>query len=78
MAFKRGVKSKPVFVELLDMLKSAFEGHVDHRFTFAVDEEDLNFCCVYCHTCKTEVIAGTRDLIELVWLDLSTVPLMPH
>ena len=78
MESRKPEQFRGAFVDLLDQLKAAFSGHVDHRMTFSTDTEDFNFCCVFCHTCDIEVVMGSRELVEMIWLDAVASPLRPY
>ena len=75
---RRAEKHKGPFLDVVDMLRSAFDGHVDHVLTRSFDADDSELCCIYCRDCDEPVVMGSRELIELVWLDAMSGPPTPH
>ena len=66
------------FLQVLENLKVAFNSHVDHRICLSVDIDDPDFSAVFCRDCDREIVMGSRELIELVYLDAVNGPPLSH
>jgi hypothetical protein len=75
---QKAEKFRGSFFDVADMLNQALKGHEQHPFTLSIDSDDPDFCALYCHACSEPVISGSRDLIELVWLDFVSGPPRSH
>jgi hypothetical protein len=78
MARRSAEKFHGPYTDVLDMLKQAFDPHSGHRFTRSIDEEDPECLSVYCHDCELPVVMGSRELIDMIWLDLFAGPPRSH
>jgi hypothetical protein len=57
-----------------DQLELIFSQVVEHRKHFLYfNLLDLDFAEIHCGACKKTVISGTRELIELIWLECNSL-----
>jgi hypothetical protein len=58
-------------VDQLEVVFMQLFQHQEHFMLFTL--ADLNTGSIRCSTCKIDVVVGSRELLELVWLEWSMI-----
>jgi len=66
------VKAEKFVGTWLDQLESLFLQVIEHENHFMMYSViDLEFGKIRCHSCKIDIVEGSRELVERIWIECS-------